>query len=53
MEVLPPGLGNGDVEDERKEAVRNGSQVSNLAIGWCHSSNLEIDSSKLAEEGHS
>lgn len=37
MEAAPPGLGDGDVGDEREEEVRNGSPVLNLAIGWCHS----------------
>lgn len=39
-EVPPPGLGDGDVGDEKEDEVRNGSQVSNLAIGWCHSKSL-------------
>lgn len=42
-----------DVRDKRGEGVRNGFQVSNLAIGWCHSQSLEIDSLKLAGEKHS
>lgn len=46
MDVPPPGPGDGDVIDERKEKLGNGSQVSNLAIGWCCSPSLETDSSQ-------
>lgn len=39
-----------DVRDKRGEGVRNGFQVSNLAIGWCHSQSLEIRLLKISRE---
>lgn len=49
LEALPLGLGDGE---ERREEVRNGSQVSNLAVvvSYIDSGNVLL---KLAGKGHS